>query len=146
MKLNSQKYIFWLLVVALVKCWYFWNNKIKSQEIILEVYIEFPSICILRKSGWTVLLDKTLTLFTYNTLVTMVMTSCILGDGLTIWCIWQHVGDETTREDSMHTNKRTDKLSQAQQRPMSLSTQLHLSVLKTSLYFLCNPWHFENLH
>lgn len=60
MKLNSQKYIFWLLVVALVKCWYFWNNKIKSQEIILEVYIEFPSICILRKSGWTVLLDKTL--------------------------------------------------------------------------------------
>lgn len=41
-------------------------------------------ISILRKSGWTVLLDKNLILFTYNTLVTMVMTSCILGDGLTI--------------------------------------------------------------
>lgn len=36
----------------------------------------------------------------------------------------------------MHTNKRTDELSQAQQRPMSLSTQLHLSVLKQVFFYV----------
>lgn len=91
------------------------SNSKKPFKIMIQVHVyeirTFSSrgVSILRKSGWTVLRDKNLILFTYNTLVTMVMTSCILGDGLTIWCIWQHVGDEQQeRTACTQTNVQTD--------------------------------------